>query len=58
MTDTEKIITAIADALNVYPQDLMIVKLRTIASMLDRISTYQQADAVLDAFNVKEENDA
>lgn len=58
MTDTEKIITAIADAMTVYPQDLMIVKLRTIASMLDRISTYQQADAVLDAFNVKEDENA
>ena len=58
MSDTKKIINAIADAMTVYPQDLMIVKLRTIASMLDRISTYQQEDAVLDAFNVKEEEDA
>ena len=58
MSDTKKILNAIADAMTVYPQDLMIVKLRTVASMLDRISTYQQEDAVLDAFNVKEEEDA
>lgn len=57
MTDIEKIITAIADAMTVYPQNLMIVKLRTIAAMLDRISTYQQADAVLDAFNAKKEGE-
>ena len=58
MSDTKKIINAIADAMTVYPQEIIIVKLRTVAAMLDRISTYQQEDAVLDAFGVKEEEDA
>ena len=56
MTDMEKVITAIANSLTVVPADIMIVKLRTIASMLDRISTYQQADAVLAAFGEEDDN--
>lgn len=58
MSDTKKILNVIADALAVYPQEIMIVKLRTVAAMLDRISTYQQEDAVLDAFGVKEDENA
>lgn len=58
MTDMEKVITAIANSLTVVPADIMIVKLRTIAAMLDRISTYQQADAVLAAFGEKEDDNA
>lgn len=58
MTDLEKIFTELADSMNVYPVETMVVKLRTVAAMLDYIPSYSQSDAIRAAFGVKEEEDA
>lgn len=59
MSDIKAILNEIADRLAVYPVELMTVKLRTVANMLDFVSSYQQEDAIKAAFDLGEvEEDA
>lgn len=58
MSKYQKLIKAIADKLSVTPQPLMEASLRTLESTLNGISEYYHYDAIMAAFNVKEEEDA
>lgn len=58
MPDTKKIFNEIADRLAVYPVDAMVIKLRTVAAMLEFVPSYSQEDAVKAAFGIEEGGDA
>lgn len=58
MSETQKLLTAIADQLTVAPAELMVMKLRTMVSMMDAISSYHHAETALAAFSIKEGEDA
>lgn len=58
MSNTQKLLEAIADQLTVAPAEMMIMKLRTMVSMLNAISSYQHPDVALSAFGEKEDEDA
>jgi hypothetical protein len=58
MSEYQKLIRAIKDALDLTSKEIMIVKLATIDQTLNGISSYAHKDAVLAAFGFKEGEDA
>ena len=62
MSDIQKLLTAIADQLGrpltIAPVELMVMKLRTMVSMMNAVSSYHHTETALAAFGEKEEEDA
>ena len=57
MSETQKLLSAIADQLTVASAELMVVKLRTMVAMLNKISHYSHTETALAAFG-EEDTDA
>ena len=50
MSETQKLLSAIAVQLTAAPAELMVVKLRTMVSMLNKVSSYYHLETALAAF--------
>lgn len=58
MSNTQKLIKAIADDLAIVPNEIMVMKLHTINMMLEKISSYSHPETALAAFGEEEDADA
>ena len=56
MSETQKLLSAIADQLTAAPAELMVVKLRTMVSMLNKVSGYYHLETALAAFGEEGED--